>query len=690
MLRGGLLRHFFLMVLLLSAAVTPAQAQFGDKLHLDAKLISERSRIVPGDTFNLAIEATPDRGWHYYWRNPGDAGLPPIIDWQETGGLEIADFQWPIPERLEVVPGEIMDYGYSGREILFMTATAPETLEGPIRLQGRLQYLICDEVCIPEETEISLNLQVGDAPVQSLQTQDMIDAAQRLPIPFIGEALFDRTEASMGIYLKSDGLLDARSVDIFPHRNEILHAGRMDVSFEGDEAVIRFERDGFSETFETFEGLLVVKDAAENETGFTFAATPGTVPALEGGSSSRNLPVGLILFFAFLGGLILNLMPCVLPILSIKAYGIVHAASTGDARHLKAHGIWYTAGVVSTFLAIAAAFVGLRAAGELVSVGFQLQYPLVVFATSLLIFLIGLWLLGMFELGTSMQNVGAGLAEKQGSMGAFFTGGLAAFVGAPCIGPFLASSLSIIATEPAPLVLLTFGVMGFGMALPFLALSFVPGLQKLLPKPGGWMETLKQFFAFPMFLTALWLVTVLGKQTGVYGAGAALFMMVLIAFVVWLFKTNGRSLFSMALAALFVIGGLVLALPNLTPVSNQGVAKKYTAALEPAVWSEAAVSELVSEGRPVFVDFTASWCVTCQINKRTTLQNQKVVESFKANNVAFLVADYTTRDDEIGAALRRFNSPGVPMYLYYPAGRSQPEVLSVTLSPSYVLGVLGN
>lgn len=697
---AGFAKYFLLILIVLLGAMFPAIAQFGTEPHLEARLISERSQIVPGDRFQIAVEATPDEGWHFYWQNPGDAGQPPFIEWRRTDGLTVSDFQWPLPERLPVIPGEIMDYGYSDREILFMTVTAPEVLPSTVRLEGDLKYLICEEVCIPEELEVSLSIAVRESPDQSIYAETLALAATDLPVPFAGTANFEASDAAIELYLQDPSLESAISIDFFPVNNEIVHAADINIVRNGDQAVLTFKPDPFNKTGATFEGLVVATDTSGSRTGYSISAIPGAVPVVAGVGSiagqtaaggSSAPPFFAILGLAFLGGMILNLMPCVLPILSLKAFGIVHSAASGNQAELRLHGIWYTAGVVGTFVVIAAAFIALRGAGEFVSVGFQLQYPIAVFLTSLVMFLIGLWLLGMFEFGSSIQSVGSGLVEKKGSLGAFFTGALAAFVGAPCIGPFLAVALGAVANQPAPNVVVTFAVLGFGMALPFLALSFVPGLQKLLPKPGPWMETLKQFFAFPVFLTALWLVSVLGDQTGTAGAVAALIVMVAIAFAIWLIKQGGAAPLRIGLAALVLVGSTVFAAPSLTRQSNAGDATaKYAKTLAAEAWTPERVTELVAEGRPIFVDFTASWCVTCQINKRTTLQNARVVEAFEKANVAFLVADYTNKDDVIGAELKKYESPGVPMYLYYAPGKSDPEVLSVVLSPAYVLKQIEN
>ena len=732
--------------------VAPSFAQPVDGGHARVELVTERALAVPGETLWLGLSFEIDPNWHIYWTNAGDAGIPPEITWRESGGVApdaIRAFEWPLPELLPVVPGQIMDYGYSKQIVLPFMVTLPEDAEGPLLFEGVADYLICEDICIPESVDLRLLQSVGQAQVPDQYGSDLIQAAlAQVPPAFSGEARVSQMGETWVLSLAGEQVADlSGEARFFPYAHEIKHAADQPARFGPEGLQLGLTPDSEGDPLPaSLSGVVKIEDAA-----FAFTAEPGAVlPATSGSSSgavsfgegSVNLP--LLMAFALVGGLILNLMPCVLPVLSIKAMGIVASAANGNAAEARTHGLWYAAGVLVSFGALAAAILSVRAVTGVAIWGFWLQNPMLVTALTLIIFLIGLWLLGLFELGTSVQSVGSDLAAKQGSAGAFFTGVLAAVVGAPCTGPFLGAALGAVMSQPAVNVILVLLTMGLGMALPFLALSFLPGLQKMIPKPGAWMETLKQVFAFPMFLTAAWLLSVLGALAGyrmaaMVGAGAAL-----IAFGIWAFKSAGQgakaillSVLGLAiiipvfglisatssievliglawlagliaafviithlagslttqlvrgLAGLAIVTGLIWPLAQArTAVGVDGPTEAYAAKYETEPWSPERVAELTAEGRAVFVDFTAEWCVTCQANKLQTLQTKPVTEAFEASNVAFLVADFTNGDQAIALELQKRNRAGVPMYLWYAPGASDPEVLPELLSIDLVTGLV--
>jgi len=373
---------------------------------------------------------------------------------------------------------------------------------------------------------------------------------------------------------------------------------------------------------------------------------------------------------------VLNLMPCVLPVLTIKAAGLVHTAH--DPAESRRHGIAYLAGVLVCFAAVGLILVALKAAGDTsVGFGFQLQYAWVTAFFALVMFAVGLNLLGVFEIGGSLAGVGGNLANKGGVSGAFFTGLLAAFVGAPCIGPFLAPAVGATLTQPAPMIILVFLIIGLGMAAPMVLLSFTPAFAKILPKPGRWMETFRQVLAFPMFLTALWLLWVLAAQAGTDGVLAALAGGIVLAFGVWLAGKVGQGALGRTAALVIVIGGFATA-PVLMNLPKQQLL------VEGSPWSPQQVSALRSEGRVIFVDFTATWCITCQVNKSTTLTSASVQRAFADTNTAFLIADWTNKDKVIAEELASHGVAGIPFYLVYPASGGEPLKIDGLLSPGQI------
>ena len=716
--------RFIIALFVFLAVALPGRTQPVDGGQALVELISAETSARAGDTVTLALKLEMDPGWHVYWRQPGDAGLPPQIIWDETVTATFSEFEWPIPELLPVVPNQIMDYGYSKIVVLPFEATLPNDAVGTFAFTGTADYLICEEVCIPETAPVSLTLDIG-APAQSANTGVIMQWQDKTPVPFDGRAALDRgTEGWTLSLAPSDvNVFKDSEIRFFPHDHHIVHSAPQPVEFGDSGACIALSEatDGF-DTSTVPEGIIIASRADGTRKGFRITAADGDLisgtcsarPAMpeieeagigsgdytEGGTPSTTVggdvtPTGTgsgfslfaILPLAFLGGLILNLMPCVLPVLSIKALGMTHAAANGKSNELRAHGLAYSAGVILSFAALAGAFLAVRSSLGTANIGFQLQHAPTVIVLTLIVFLIGLWLMGMFELGTSIQNTGSGLAAQQGSAGAFFTGVLAAVVGAPCIGPFLGASLGAVIDQPAGTVILTFVVLGIGMALPFLLLSFAPGLQRLLPKPGPWMETLKQFFAFPMFITAAWLLAVLGALTDYYIVGWTIAGATAIAFGIWVWQNLPKGTLRPAmqgLGALALLGGLIAPVaqamrPPPAPVTADAIVGD---------WSPAYVDQLLDEGRGIFVDFTAVWCVTCQANKATTLGRKDVKLAFAENNVAFLTADFTKRDPVIAEELARRQRPGVPMYLYYAPGEREPQILPEVLTPGLVIGLV--
>ncbi|MBY9066406.1 thioredoxin family protein [Hyphomonas sp. WL0036] len=709
----GLFRRLAIAACGLFLAAGLAEAQMEDR-RAEGVLIADHVSVAPGSRVYAALKMTMDEGWHIYWRNAGDAGLPPQLILKEGTTLPdgaVGDFLWPLPHVIPVVEGEIMDYGYDDEVVFAFPVTVPADASGEIRIVAEADYLICESICIPETADVSLSLPVGEPIEDAAGGAEIGQWIARVPAAFGGEARFDDAVTPWTLSLRQPGgFPEGAQIRFFPFGHEISHPAPQHLRAGPEGATLSLTPDQFGQVEETLAGVIRIDAPGAEPVGYEIAATRGEVFA---GTADKDIPlaptstgagssaeagdpaalgwerIATLAFFAFIGGLILNLMPCVLPVLSMKAIGMVQAAATGHAGELKSHGVWYTAGVLVSFLALGTALLAVRQATGFATLGFQLQHAPTVAVLALVMFAVGLWLMGFFELGMSVQNLGGGLAAKSGAAGAFFTGVLAAVVGAPCVGPFLGAALGAVISQPAPAVIAVFLAMGFGMALPFLVLSFVPGLHRLLPKPGKWMDTLKQAFAFPMFLTAAWLLSVVAGLAGAGAAGWTLAGATALVFAVWLGRQGGavrRGLAIVALGAAFIYPAVQANVPE-AAISGSSQAA-FTGTYGEAAWSPETVVEKLAEGRPVFVDFTASWCASCQVNKLTTLKTRKVQEAFTNADVAFLVADFTQKDPLISEELKLRGRAGVPMYLWYPAGASEPQILPELLTQELVIGLV--
>lgn len=686
-----------LIYVLLTASFTASGiAQIGR--NADVLLISERVQVTPGEELYLALDMRIRKDWHVYWRNPGDAGLSPRINWLQTPNVEVGEFVWPIPSELLVKKDEIMDYGYEDKLILPFRIRIPEDAVDEIILRGEADYLICKKVCIPEITPVHLRMLVGDSPIDNYEEKKEIDESLTLiPTNLNGSATIDTSESPWLLEVAINQM-DLEAVDyvrFFPYGHEITHAAQQPYAVTENKVFVSLTPSRVDIT-QTLSGVLVFETDTEERFGTEIQANQGTVFVKEPSgtlqpSASPELSIPMveliiICFLALLGGLILNLMPCVLPVLSIKAFGMLQVATSGRDNALKLHGLLYTLGVLASFLILALGFLAVRSSTGSANLGFQLQEPWIVTFLALVMFFIGLWFAGLFELGSSVQNFGSSLANREGGLGAFSSGVLAAVVGAPCVGPFLGVALGAVVTQPGNIVLLVFLVLGFGFALPFLLLSFMPTLMRLLPKPGPWMDTLKQLFSFPMFLTSAWLLAVLGALTDYMTVISVFVTIIGIWFLIWLLRKI-ESPIHRVFVVIGMFSGIVI--PALLDVEDILPEQSVQAEkVETGNWSPEKVEELIEEGRGIFVDFTAVWCATCQFNKRTTLQRLSVRQAFAETGTVFLTADFTKKNSLIAEELKKYARPGVPMYLYYAPGSSIPSLLPEILNPKLVIGLV--
>lgn len=670
----------------LLGAAAHAQTQQPGKNAIEASLIAESAVVVPGETVTLALMMQPSEGWHGYWKNPGDSGMETQIAWDLPAGLTAGPIQYPVPERLII--GGLMNYVYEGDYAQLIDVDVPADLAHgtmlPIR--ARVDYLACtDEVCVPETANVAVDLETGSASGGE-SNREMFDRfRQALPKPLGSEAQFELSENRIRLSIPFPAALEIHEPWFFPLTDgAVSYAAEQVFSRVGDALIVEVDAPPNSGNLDRIEGVLKLGD----DNGLSLNAVRGIVPVanpsndLQAEQAADVSVMVAALLGAVLGGLLLNVMPCVFPILSLKALSLARAG--GDERSAKREGIAYTASAVLICFALGAALLGLRASGAAAGWAFQLQDPRVILLLLLLMTAIALNLAGLFELPAF--NGGGRLAERHGASGAFWTGALAAFVATPCTGPFMGAALGAALVLPTPVALAIFAGLGFGLALPFLLLGFVPALRSRLPKPGPWMNRFRRLMSLPMFLTALALAWVLGRQSGVDGMALGLAAALLLGLALWWFgrrQGRARAWIPLAPAMATAIAAMLLLPVGLTEPAPQTTQDHLNS--EP--FSEARLAELQQQEQRVFVYFTADWCVTCKVNEKTALEREEVAAAFAAADVAVLVGDWTRGDAAIGRFLERHGRSGVPLYLYYAPGKPV-EILPQVLTPSRLISMV--
>lgn len=685
-----------ILPLLLSLAflvAAPAQAAAVRSGPAEAELVAEREALVPGAENWIALRLKPDAGWHVYWRNPGDSGIPTKLEWQLPKSVQAGGIVWPYPqvERL----GDLANYGY-GEETLHLVPLAVDArASGRLKLAATAKWLVCKDICIPGSAELALELPVAtSAKADPRWSAAFAKTRAAIPQAVDWPARFAVARDTVSLAVDAAPLQDAGRIAFFPYASDLVnHAAAQRSAYEG--TTLRLSQalsSYFVEAPATVGGVLVVT-RGDATRAYEISARPGAVEpvaeAANGGAAvgapaperadGGGVPLGLlaVLGFALLGGLILNLMPCVFPVLSLKALSLARAGHAGQ----RAQALAYTIGVIASCLGAAIAILLLQRAGQAVGWGFQLQSPLFVGLLVYLLFALGLSLSGVAAFGTRLMSLGQGLTERRGLSGAFFTGVLAVVVASPCTAPFMGTALGYAATQPPAVALAVFAVLGLGLALPFLVIGFVPAAARLLPRPGAWMERFKQLMAFPLYLSVVWLLWVLARQLDVTAAAQLMVGLVLIAFVLWLWAAHGLAAALAKLAAAALAVWLLASLPR---AAERPAASAAEASPRGEVWSAQRVAELRGEGRTVFIDFTADWCLSCKVNERVALRASRVEQAFREHEVALLVADWTRADPAITAELARFGRNGVPLYLVYRRG-GEPRILPQLLTPEIVV-----
>jgi thiol:disulfide interchange protein DsbD len=687
--------------------------------NVEARLVAEVNAAAPGETIVIGLHKIIRPHWHTYWINPGDAGEPTRITFENGEALNPSEFFWPLPSAIPV-EDILVNYGYSDEVLLPLEITVPAdaTPGETLTLPAYATWLVCEDICIPEEANLTLDIPIAEESVHDPRWGDTLaEQVAATPRPMGFDAGIERADDKV-LLTVADPILEAaiaedaiRDIWFFPFDGTVIRHAEPQLARFGPNG-IELEMTpnfGLADELIPIDGVLAFEEMRGEgwaRHGVEISAAVGRVDvgavvAAAGGSGAAGFgggfggPVGFLqmALFAFIGGLILNLMPCVFPVLSIKAISVMEHAH-GDAADARKNGAAFLGGVLATFTLLAAALIVFKAAGAQVGWGFQLQSPWFVTAVAVLFFLIGLNLLGVFEVGGRLQNVGSGAASMSGPAGSFFVGALAVVAASPCTAPFMSVALPAALAAPAPAALAIFLALGLGFGAPFALLSFFPAWGRFLPKPGAWMDRLKQFFAFPMFGAAIWLVWVLASQAGPNGVLAALGLMTGVGFLIWAFNaTAGSGGARKAVARGSAAAVLVLLFAGSYSMGAFNTAGPDAAAPGAAVasdhepWSAERVAEIRAEGRPVFVDFTAAWCITCQANKLTTLNRESVQAMFEQTNTVQLVADWTNRDADIANELAKYGRSGVPLYLMFPP-EGEAIVLNELLTEQHVIDAI--
>jgi thiol:disulfide interchange protein/DsbC/DsbD-like thiol-disulfide interchange protein len=732
--------HLATFLVAAAAACMPAAAQLSSKPgavvttpHVRAELVAHAPEgVMPGAPVWVGLQITHQPEWHTYWKNAGDSGLPTELNWTLPPGVAAGDIAWPVPKKIPV--GTLANYGYEGTVLLPVPLEVSSNFKPPLALGAgassmdirlKATWLVCRKECIPEEGEFTLALPLQGSTALHKAEFDAAQAAMPQPLAKPGAVEVDGNK----LQVRLEGLPAAaqgKTLGFFPETPELIRTAAESgkdwtQSWQGSTWTATLPLADQRSASPTTLPLVVALAEPDRQPGQpvawrTEAPVSGTWPAAaapraevspalqaalaanaanEAAASSSPIepppqPAGtfaVALLGALLGGLLLNLMPCVFPILAIKVLGFARQAGNRSAH--RTAGLAYTAGVMLSFLALGGAMLALRAAGAQLGWGFQLQSPAVVAALAALFTLMGLNLVGVFEFGRAAPVSLCSAQAKHPIANDFLSGVLAVVIASPCTAPFMGASLGFAIGLPAMQALLLFAALGLGLALPYLVAGFVPAIARLLPKPGPWMGTLRRLLAFPMFATVAWLVWVLGQQSGIDGAGTLLALLVCMAAIVWALTLRGRTR--------LVIASVLVAF---TAVLTAAIGRNVLQTVEPAKlassasqrwqpWSADRVSQLTGAGQPVFIDFTAAWCVTCQYNKKATLADAEVLADFDSKKVAMLRADWTRRDPAITAALTSLGRSGVPLYVLQVPGKP-PIVLTEILGKDEVRAALAS
>ncbi len=686
----------------LQAADTPANplSSSATAPHLKVEVLSDKDTVgFGGGQVYLGLHFVLEPGWHVYWSNPGDSGEPPTAFWSLPRSFHAESMLFPAPKRLPL--GPLMDYGYEG-DVLFIVPVKYDSfgsisglMPKPRYIPVQVKWLVCREACIPGKAFLSLDLPTDtnakDSPAAPLFRKTLARIPK--PLPPSAKAVFAPTPGGFRLAVLTGQRIDG--AQFFPSQTgQIDNPAPQPVTPLQDGAVIALKKDAnLTGAVKQLSGVVVLKDG----TAYSIDSLPGVVPQADAATAQGNgvtarSSAGLlrVALLAFAGGILLNLMPCVFPVLFIKALALVQSSSI-ERRHMRMQGLVYTLGILVSFWIVVAVLLGLRAGGQHLGWGFQFQSPVFIACMALLLFFLGLSLAGMFEIGLSVTSAGSSLATKSGYAGSFFTGVLAMVVATPCTGPFMGAAIGFALTRSAAITFTIFTALGLGLALPYLLLAFEPSWTRLLPRPGAWMEVLKQATSVPIFATVIWMVWLFAQSAGVNALLGLLSAFLLLAVAAWILgrwpARRAASVTAVAVIAI-AVAAPVYALRTFGSAPTASVAAKDG----PRQWepfTPAIVAQYQKKGRPVFVDFTANWCLSCQVNERVVLNREDVEAKLHASDVALVRADWTRHDDEIAHALEALGRNGVPTYALYPGVEgAPPTLLPEVLTPGIMLDAI--
>jgi thiol:disulfide interchange protein DsbD len=629
--------------------------------HADVSLVKYSSNNSQANELFIGIKMDMQKNWHTYWKNPGDSGGPIKVSWSLPDGITVSDIYWPTPKLIPYPP--LMTYGYKDF-VIFPFKVTYENFNELKNINANIDFLICDDICVPEKAQIDTSFE------KIPFSQELKKWISKVPY-VIFPILANQNENNLQLRFSFNDEIE--NIYFFIDQQDIvLHSKAQSLSKEKDNWLLSISTENNPKHNEKLNGVIVINDESyliDSDLSIN-------------SYSKETITIIKALILAFIGGLILNLMPCVFPIISLKVLSFISLGGDSTFK-IRAHSIMFSFGVLASFLFIATLLIILKSSGSSVGWGFQLQSPLIVGLLSLIMFLIGLILLMDINLGTSFTRLGSIGSNSTNYSSSFATGVLAVVVASPCTAPFMGAAIGYALIQPSSVTLPVFLSLGLGFAFPYLLISFRPSLISSLPQPGKWMETLKEFFAFPMFATALWLLWVFSLQTSAGALINLLISILLISFIMWFYTKVSQNYlkFLLPITLILILIFQINQFLSISTIDENNDGSNPT-------WNIGTEDELVSNNQAYLINFTAAWCITCQANDKVALSRRSVKEYLKNNSIKYIIADWTNRDENILKVLNKYGRSGVPLYVFWKPGMQDPIILPSILTESLVLDIL--